>query len=62
MVIIYLLFPSVVGFPVMRLVYMTINRWRAAATAEWTEEEIEHETSTALPRRGDQKLTVSYGL
>lgn len=50
------------GYPALRVVHILINRRRAAATADWTEAQLEHEASDGSPRRGDQKLTFVYGL
>lgn len=61
-VTICLLAIPLLGYPLMRVVYIMINRKRAAKVATWTDEEVERELSDASPRRGDQKLTFQYGL
>ncbi|KAM0746698.1 MFS general substrate transporter [Meredithblackwellia eburnea MCA 4105] len=57
-----LLAVPLVGFPIMRIVYILINNSRAKKVANMPGDEIAHELSTESPRRGDQKWTFVYSL
>ncbi|KAF2673481.1 MFS general substrate transporter [Microthyrium microscopicum] len=51
---------AVVGFLLIRLSYMQVNRKRRTETALWTEQEFAQEMESS-ERRGDRKRTFVYG-
>lgn len=55
-----LLAVAIVGFGVLRLLYIRENRIRDRKTVNWGPQEIEEEQSSS--RRGDQLLTFRFTL
>lgn len=52
---------GMLGFLMMRGVYMWENRWRVRKVMNWSEEQLDEERRS-LVRRGDQRWTFVYGL
>jgi hypothetical protein len=52
---------GIVGFAVMRVLYMWENRSRAKKIQDWSETQLDEERRS-LVRRGDQRWTFVYGL